>query len=114
MSLIYLASPYSDPAPEVRRGRYLEACEFAATAARRGYCVISPIAHWHPVAELHALPTDALWWEKSNMQLLRHCAEVWVLCLPGWQNSVGVKHELAMAEKLHIPVSYVLPEEIQS
>lgn len=107
--LIYLASPYSHPDAAVREARYQAVIEYAAKAARVGQCVISPIAHWHPIAVAHSLPTPAADWEYINTQLIRHCAAVWVLKLDGWAESVGVEAEIALAYRLFVPVLYVDP-----
>lgn len=105
--LIYLASPYSDPSPDVRQRRYEQVIEFAARAALMGHCVQSPIAHWHPIAVRHDLPTDAEFWKFTNAQLIRRCSELWVLKLSGWEQSVGVGWELGMAAACFIPIRYV-------
>lgn len=42
MSFTYLASPYSDPDPEVRAQRYRSACKAAAYLLLRGHTVYSP------------------------------------------------------------------------
>lgn len=42
--MIYLASPYSHPAPAVRQERYEAACAATATLTREGHPVFSPIS----------------------------------------------------------------------
>lgn len=110
--LIYLASPYSASGPaaeDLQDLRWRAVCKFAAHAAVMGHSVQSPIAHWHPIAVAHQLPTHADFWKFTNAQLLRHCSELWVLTLDGWDSSVGVKWEMELATSLYIPIRYVKP-----
>ena len=64
----------------------------------------SPIVYGHEMAKKHALPTDAGWWARFNMEMLRKCDGCYVLHLPGWDTSVGVKLELNVCRILRIPV----------
>ena len=52
------------------------------------------------------------WWYEYDIGWLAHCAELVVLKLPGWEESEGVRLEIAVAESLEIPVSYMeTPEQ---
>jgi nucleoside 2-deoxyribosyltransferase len=103
--MIYLACPYSHPDPAVRQERFRHACRAAAEMIRAGKVVFSPVTHSHPLVE-HGLPTDWAFWERFDRFYLERCDEV-VLTLDGWEVSVGVRSEVAIAQGLGKPVRYL-------
>ena len=108
--MIYLASPYTarerDGSFNLRlmEERYLQVEEALAACVRRKVHAISPIVLFHALAARHTLPPQASFWRAHNRELLRHCDAVYVLCLPGWDTSLGVAYELGVAHALHLPV----------
>lgn len=111
MSLIYLASPYTDPDHEVMQFRYEQALAHVheSLATLKHATLYSPVVHYHPVAERYELPRDYEFWKRRNADLICVAKELWVLCLDGWTDSAGVKAEVQYAESIHIPVHYVDP-----
>ena len=105
--MIYLASPYSDPDPEVLEMRFDVICRIAAKAMQKGQHVFSPIAHCHPIAKVGKLPTDFQFWNGYDRWFITHCQELHVVQLPGWERSIGVRSEILIAEELGVPVRYV-------
>ena len=112
MDRIYLASPYSHPDRAVRKARYLAAVQAAGKLMkeRPGCAVFSPIAHSHMIAEMTDLPGGFDFWQGQDMPFL----DIWatrlaVLKLDGWQESRGVKAEIARAEARGLPVEYLEP-----
>lgn len=102
MSLVYLASPYSDDDERVREARFDKACRVAKHLIGHGYNVFSPIAHSHPVATHYGspeLPKGWSFWRRIDTQFLRACDELFVLTLPGWRESEGVLAEIAAFQK---------------
>lgn len=97
--MIYLASPYSHPEPAVRQRRYEQTMAAQAYLLRRGEHVYSPIVACHPMALAHDLPTDAEWWAEYNLDMLKRCSDVYVLCLFGWEDSKGVAQEIEWAKQ---------------
>lgn len=108
--LIYLASPYSHPDPNVRWMRWDAACRFAAKMVREGRLVFSPIAHSHPVAVAGNLQLGWDYWGQFDMAMLSRCDEMWVLMLDGWDQSAGIAAEVVESRRLSIPVRYVHAE----
>jgi nucleoside 2-deoxyribosyltransferase len=105
--LVYLASPYSSPSPEVRESRFHAACRAAAQLMAGGAFVFSPIAHTHPIALAGDLPKGWDWWREYDRRMLAACDEVAVLCIDGWRESVGVQGEIAIAAETGKPVKYL-------
>ncbi len=101
--MIYLASPYSDPDPLIRKARYEAACDRTARMLQDGALVYSPIAHSHALAE-RGLPGDWMFWADHNRAMLQRCDALVVLALPGWQESEGVRAEIVIARSLGLPV----------
>jgi hypothetical protein len=95
--LVYLASPYSDPNPEIREQRFRAVCKYAAGLMRLGDSVFSPIAHTHPIA-LFDLPKGRDFWQQYDEKMLSVCDSMIVLMLPGWEKSKGIAGEIAIME----------------
>ena len=104
--MIYLASPYTHPVPEVQNQRFEAVCRRAAQMLRLGIHVFSPIAHTHPIAA-YGLPKNWRFWESYDREILDMCSEVYVLMLDGWEDSVGVRAEIKMATDLGKKVTYI-------
>ena len=106
--MIYLCSPYTHVDAEVRQRRFEAACRAAAELIRMGKTVFSPIAHSHAICR-YGLPVDWRYWEPHGRRFLETCDEVVVLTLNGWQTSVGVQAEIAIARELGKPVTFLDP-----
>lgn len=112
--MIYFCSPYTHECPAIETSRYESVCKAAAEMLRHGLHVFSPIAHSHAIA-VHAdppLPRYWSWWQKIDFAFLDLAAEVVVLKLDGWKDSVGVKAEVEYAVKLGLPVTYLSPDDV--
>jgi hypothetical protein len=107
--MIYLASPYSDPDPAVMEQRFDAVCRKAGELMNRGEIVYSPIAHCHPIAVRVGLPRDWTFWHKFDREMLCTAKEMWILRLPGWQESAGIRAERQIAAELGIPVTEIDP-----
>ncbi len=94
--MIYLASPYSHPDQRVREQRFDWACRVASDLMKEGWKIFSPIAHSHPIAR-YGLPTDYDYWKDWNHRLIRCMQELWVLKLPGYEDSKGLTGEIKFA-----------------
>jgi nucleoside 2-deoxyribosyltransferase len=110
---VYLASPYSHVDPRVRAERFEAANRAAAALMGAGFCVFSPISHSHPISQC-GVPGDWTRWEVLDRWMLRHCDEVVVLTLDGWEASKGVQAELAIAAALNLPVRHLSLAEATS
>lgn len=105
--MIYLASPYSHPEPEMVQHRFEAITKIAADMTSRGLCVFSPITYGHTLWQFKKdIPTDWRFWIDICFAYLDISQELWVVCLPGWDQSVGVKAEIERATDKGIPVIY--------
>lgn len=104
---VYLAGPYTSNDENVRIARFNLLTKKAADLMLQGYVVYSPITHGHTIAEKYKLPVDFDWWRKQCFEMLRHSSKLFILRLPGYQESIGVSEEITLALKLNIPIEYV-------
>lgn len=107
-ALIYLASPYSHPSAAVREARYLAARALTIEELRLGSAIFSPIVYGKDMET--AIGTAFEPWAAFNDTVIEKCDEVWVLCIEGWQQSRGIRHELEVAFRLNKTVRYLDPK----
>ena len=107
--LVYLACPYSDNDSSVVKKRFEASVRAAGKLMNDGHNVFSPITHCHPIAETCGLPLDWKYWEEFDRAYLACSYKVVVLRLEGWQESKGVRAEIAIAEELGLDVEYMDP-----
>ena len=106
MAKIYLAAPYSDPDPAVRKARVDAATRIAAFLMSKGHVVFSPITHGHAVArhlDLANVKHDHAFWMGQCLPLLGGCALLVIVPLPGWENSRGIATEREYASDCNMP-----------
>lgn len=107
--LIYLASHYSSPDPEVRAYRYKKAIECAADLIKQGYLVFSPIAHSHEIAQRLGKDFEGFEsWRELDLRMLASCNILVVAEIEGWEESCGVKIEMRKARKWNIKVKFCI------
>lgn len=103
--MIYLASPYSHPDPQVRESRHVAACKAAAYLMEQlDLVVYSPIAHSHPIEQHLRRAKPHEWWMRQCVAMLRRCEALYVLQLDGWEDSKGVGIEIHHARTLQMPI----------
>jgi hypothetical protein len=71
--------------------------------------VFSPIAHCHPLAMAGGLPGDWEFWKRYCLATLTPCRQLWVLKLPGWEDSKGIAGEVQEATRQGKPIYYLEP-----
>lgn len=107
--MIYLASPYSHEDKSVRESRFQAACKVTATLIQQRKAVFSPVVHCHPLVAF-GLPIDWMFWAQFCRAHFQRCDEMYVLCIPGWEHSVGIREETWMAQEFNIPVTALHPD----
>lgn len=113
--IIYIAIPYSHPDWNTRIQRFRIATAWAAflMTQENPPIVYSPITHSHPMAELYDLPKEFEFWKRQDLHFLNTCTTVHVLAVEGWDKSVGLKEEIAYAERIKKIISYINPDVIR-
>ena len=67
---IYLAIPYSDPDPEVRKGRFELVNRMAVELLEEGFNIWSPISHSHPISLYMDNSNDSDFWCENSLAFL--------------------------------------------
>jgi hypothetical protein len=107
MKKIYLAAPYSDPDPKIREDRTILADYTAAKIMQQGYVVFSPLSHSHRIAHHIGNHLSHDFWLTQDLEMLFLCDEMWILTIPGYSKSKGIRRECDMAETWGKPVRKV-------
>lgn len=112
--MIYLASPFTHADPVIREKRYHRALDFLERELRAGHVVFSPIVYSFTIcrARLHDLEKDWPFWRRVDFEFLRAAEALVVLKLDGWEESVGVREEIAEAVRCRMPVHYAEPGDL--
>ena len=100
--MIYIASPYSSPFKSVMEERYYSTLQFTYSQLRSGKPVFSPIVHCHEMAKILQIDGTFKTWQDYNLAMLKSAHALYVFCLTGWQNSIGVTEEIAFAKANNI------------
>lgn len=110
---IYLASPYSNPDQAVREYRHRSVLQFTIAQLKCGRTIFSPIVNGVALTESGSRLWSFAHWQEYDLSFLQSWAtELWVLCLDGWKDSVGVSTEIAEATLRGLPVKYIeVPNE---
>lgn len=107
LKLIYLAAPYTDSNYLVQSKRAGQAAKAAARLMSQGYHVFAPTVHGHQIDKwTHATEYDIAYshWIATGLDFLERSELMYVLTLPGWDQSTGVKGEIALAWRLEKPI----------
>ena len=111
--MIYLASPYSHPNPLMRIARFNAVARAAARLMAEGKEVFCPITHSHPIQAMGDLPAGWEYWKRIDQWALEHCDEVYILALPGWDTSEGVRAEVAFADDHGMRITFLQPTNLE-
>lgn len=110
--IIYLACPYTDPDPAVRKARFEVATAVAAEFIRKGRIVYSPITMTHPIDMVLAGESNTLgsdYWVAFDEAFMEMCSEMVVVKLDGWEKSSGIKREIAYFTNCKKLIRYMDP-----
>ncbi len=105
----YLATPYSKY-PGGLDAAFELACVNAALLIREGVRTYSPIAHTHPIAKHGGIdPYDHSIWLPADEPFMRKACGLIVLRAESWEDSYGIKVEIAEFQKDGKPIIYMDP-----
>ncbi len=110
-ALVYIASPYAHPSPDVREARLEAVRHVCGRMVNEGKIVMSPLVYLGELALRGVHPPQG--WYAFDLQLLARCDELIVLQLPGWDASRGVLVEIAGAQTKGLPVRLMSLEEAE-
>lgn len=109
---VYLASPYSRYVGGTENA-FRESAEATALLVKAGYKVFSPIVHSHIVAHAGNFdPLDCAMWLDQDEPFMEAAAGIVVLMLEGWQDSVGVSHEINRFAAMKKPIVLMVPGDV--
>lgn len=106
-NVIYIASPYTHPDPNVIEDNFKKVAELSAELCSIGMVVLSPIVYGHTLVGFKEMPIDWGFWNNFCLSLLKKCDEIWVYKMDGWNKSRGVAEEIEYAVKNNIPIRYL-------
>lgn len=109
--LIYLASPYTHNNKGIEFRREHEITYIAALLTKEyQYPMFLPITQSANMKRsLPELGSTFKYWASIDLSAIRHCSEVWVVTMNGWDTSVGVKAEIEFAHTNNKMVYYIDP-----
>lgn len=105
--LIFVSAPYSAPFKHVIETRMAIYARSMALFAQRGDNVVGVLWMHFALEYVPSLGNDYATWEAYTKALLGRCDRLRVLKVHGWEESPGVKDEIAYAFACGIPVEYV-------
>src|SRR5437016_3073890 len=108
---VYLASPFS-----IYRYGHTAAVQHISAIAKelveaeiRLFC---PVAHSWPLIQAGLDPLDRDRWNKINAPFLRACSVLVIAKLRGWEDSVGIAHEVEQFTAANKPIYDLDPETL--
>lgn len=98
--MIYLGQPYAHSDKKIVELRRQAAAQFTQGMLLQGKYIFSPIVYG---TALHPENYD---WLSFDLDMVPRCSEFWVLCLPRWEQSDGLRWELEKARFHSLPIAY--------
>ena len=79
-----------------------------------GHLVYSPICHTHSISthSEYKIPYHWDYWQDSCRAFLSICSRILVLRLDGWERSIGVAAEIAIATEQGLLIEYMTEQEM--
>jgi hypothetical protein len=112
--IVYLAGPYSKGSASVRLARFNAITHVAAKLISDKRVVFSPLTMTHPIdlelsSDGYTLESD--YWVTFDEAFMGFCEELFILKLPGWNESAGIKREAAYFQERGITARYLEPND---
>ncbi len=108
MAFSYLSTPYSKY-PGGHAAAYAEACWIAGRLWKAGVPVFCPIIQTHSLSKMVDLPSTFDFWANYDHAMINASDGMIVAKMLGWEDSAGIKAEIAICAKLGKPVTYLDP-----
>lgn len=113
-SISYLAGPYSKGGLDVRLARFHALTHVAARLIEKRQIVYSPITMTHPIDLVLAKDGGTLgseFWVDFDEAFMSLCNRLFVLTLPGWQDSSGVAREIGSFNARGVQPEFLSPQD---
>lgn len=111
--MLYLATPYYHPSPEVRNARYQAAKCFLEFYMRQKIPAYSPIVHCH-----HSASALSDWTNEDfveyDLAFLKLCSAMVICPIPGYEVSKGILREMKFAKENNIEIQIIFASGILS
>jgi len=107
---VFVISPYTHKNPDVVRDRVNRAEKYIAKLTMEGIVAYSTIAAMDHLVHKFELPNDYTYWKNHCTKMVSAAKEVYVLCLEGWEDSVGVQDEIKVATHHGKTIKYITLE----
>lgn len=106
--LVYVSCPYTDKDPEVIKYRLMMFAKFAESIENGGK-EHATSALFNQMLLDRGIKLDASYsyWQSYSRSMIHKSDRLVVLCLQGWDRSVGVSDEVEYAKFLNLSVEYV-------
>jgi capsule polysaccharide modification protein KpsS len=104
---VFIISPFTHEDDSIVQQRVELTETYVANLIKQGLTVQSQIAMLYYLTTKHDIPITYDFWRKYCHQMLEACEQVHVLCLDGWEQSVGVDDEIKLARRLNKRITYV-------
>lgn len=113
--MIYLCSVYSlnpdgrsaEDMSALMEKRWEYAMSRTADFLKEGVVLFSPISHCHELSQRHDMPKTWEFWKQIDFGYIEACSHVWVLMMPGWEDSTGVSAEIIEARRQGKPIRFL-------
>ena len=113
--IVYLAAPYTlngTSSEAEQELRVEQITRVANTLMQMGMNVFSPVTHSHAIQQQGSLTHLATKdWLIKDLEFLSFSAGMFVLMLPDWEKSIGVKREIEYARTHKIPITFIYPDK---
>ena len=113
--MIYVCSVYSlnkdnigvEEHKALMHERYEFVRDWTAHKLKEGFCLFAPIAHCHDMSLNNDMPRGWDFWGPLDMMYIDACDQLWVLEMPGWEDSVGITAEIKYAKEIGMDIAYI-------
>jgi hypothetical protein len=102
--MVYVGCPYWHEQEQVRNYRRRKAIEYSERLFKIGVPFYSPLMYSERFSKNNAKEG---YWLRHGLKMVDVCNEMHVLCLDGWEDSGGLRGEIARAEKLGAEIKYI-------
>lgn len=108
---VYLASPHATENEVCRGHREIAVAQCAAHLMCKfpHWTIFSPISYGISVKLFMECEKTHAQWLQFDLAFLRQSRRLWVLQLPGWEQSKGVKQEMDAASLRGLNITYLNP-----